>query len=80
MQLSRLGRWAARCWHKLRHLARANSRRGSRRNIHAHYDIGNDFYRLWLDPSWTYSSAWFAGDYSLPLADAQARKYQRICE
>ncbi|XLM23051.1 class I SAM-dependent methyltransferase, partial [Chromobacterium piscinae] len=59
---------------------RANSRRGSRRNIHAHYDIGNDFYRLWLDPSWTYSSAWFAGDYGLPLADAQARKYQRICE
>ncbi|MCD4506764.1 class I SAM-dependent methyltransferase [Chromobacterium piscinae] len=80
LQLGRLGRWAARCWHKLRHLARANSRRGSRRNIHAHYDIGNDFYRLWLDPSWTYSSAWFAGDYSLPLADAQARKYQRICE
>ncbi|MBX9349274.1 cyclopropane-fatty-acyl-phospholipid synthase family protein [Chromobacterium vaccinii] len=80
LQLGRLGRWAARCWHKLRHLARANSRRGSRRNIHAHYDIGNDFYRLWLDPSLTYSSAWFAGDYSLPLADAQARKYQRICE
>lgn len=80
LQLGRLGRWAARCWHKLRHLARANSRRGSRRNIHAHYDIGNDFYRLWLDPGWTYSSAWFAGDYSLPLADAQARKYQRICE
>ncbi|QND84223.1 S-adenosyl-L-methionine dependent methyltransferase [Chromobacterium vaccinii] len=80
LQLGKLGRWAARCWHKLRHLLRANSRRGSRRNIHAHYDIGNDFYQLWLDPSWTYSSAWFDGDHSLPLADAQARKYQRICE
>ncbi|OHX11242.1 SAM-dependent methyltransferase [Chromobacterium sphagni] len=80
LQLGELGRWAARLWHRLRHLLRVNSRRGSRRNIHAHYDIGNDFYRLWLDPSWTYSSAWFDGDYALPLADAQTRKYQRICQ
>lgn len=80
LQLGALGRWAARLWHRLRHLLRVNSRRGSRRNIHAHYDIGNDFYKLWLDPSWTYSSAWFDGDYSQPLAQAQARKYQRICE
>ncbi|KUM03771.1 cyclopropane-fatty-acyl-phospholipid synthase family protein [Chromobacterium subtsugae] len=80
MQLGELGRWAARAWHRLRHLLRVNSRRGSRRNIHAHYDIGNDFYQLWLDPGWTYSSAWFDGDYRLSLADAQARKYQRICD
>ena len=46
-------RWAAR----LRHRARANSRRGSRRNIAFHYDLGNDFYRLWLDASMTYSAA-----------------------
>ncbi len=80
LQLGALGRLASRLWHRLRHALRGNSRRGSRRNIHAHYDIGNDFYRLWLDPSWTYSSAWFDGDYGRSLADAQAAKYQRICD
>ena len=46
----------------VRHLANRNSRRGSRKNIHAHYDLGNSFYRLWLDDSMSYSSAWFEGD------------------
>ena len=78
LQLDRLGQLAKRLWYRLRHLLHVNSRRGSRRNIHAHYDIGNDFYRLWLDSSWTYSSACFDGDFKLSLADAQARKYQRI--
>src|SRR5262245_38529159 len=41
---------------KLLHRRRDNSRSGARRNIHAHYDLGNEFYRLWLDPSMTYSS------------------------
>jgi cyclopropane-fatty-acyl-phospholipid synthase len=36
----------ARCWYRLRHWLRPNTRKGSQRNIHAHYDIGNDFYRL----------------------------------
>ncbi|MFN4311398.1 MAG: class I SAM-dependent methyltransferase [Ferrovibrio sp.] len=55
----------------------ANSRRGSRRNIAYHYDLGNDFYRLWLDPSMTYSSAlWRQGDES--LAEAQLNKYRRL--
>ena len=49
-----------RAWHRLRHLLRPNSRTGSRRNIADHYDLGNDFYRLWLDPTMTYSSAIFA--------------------
>ena len=40
-------------WYRVRHLLRANTRGGSRKNIHAHYDIGNDFYRLWLDGTWT---------------------------
>nr|WP_199068524.1 cyclopropane-fatty-acyl-phospholipid synthase family protein [Chromobacterium sp. ASV5] len=80
LQLGALGKLATRLWHRLRHLLRGNSRRGSRRNIHAHYDIGNDFYQLWLDAGWTYSSAWFDGDYAQPLAQAQTRKYQRICE
>lgn len=43
----------------LRHQLRANTRRGSKRNIMAHYDLGNDFYRLWLDETMTYSSALF---------------------
>lgn len=70
----------ARCWYRLRHWLRPNTRKGSQRNIHAHYDIGNDFYQLWLDPSWTYSSALFDGDYSQSLQSAQRRKYQRIID
>jgi cyclopropane-fatty-acyl-phospholipid synthase len=70
----------ARAWYRLRHWLRPNTRKGSQRNIHAHYDIGNDFYKLWLDPSWTYSSALFEGDYNLPLQEAQRRKYQRIID
>jgi cyclopropane-fatty-acyl-phospholipid synthase len=57
-------------------LVRRNSLAGSRRNIEAHYDVGNDFYALWLDETMTYSSALYgAGD---NLADAQRRKYARI--
>ncbi|WP_373975632.1 cyclopropane-fatty-acyl-phospholipid synthase family protein [Chitinibacter sp. SCUT-21] len=67
-------------WYRLKHLLRPNTRSGSRKNIHAHYDIGNDFYRLWLDPSWTYSSAIFAGDRTQSLQAAQQRKYQRIID
>ncbi|BEV70907.1 MULTISPECIES: cyclopropane-fatty-acyl-phospholipid synthase family protein [unclassified Paludibacterium] len=67
-------------WYRLRHFLRRNSRSGSRRNIQAHYDLGNDFYRLWLDESWTYSSAWFNGDLRQPLARAQHAKYQRIID
>lgn len=60
------------------YLLNRNSRAGSRRNIAAHYDLGNDFYRLWLDPSMTYSSALFAeGD---DLTAAQQRKYDRIID
>lgn len=66
-------------WYRLRHLLRANTRSGSRRNIHAHYDLGNDFYRLWLDETMTYSSAIFdSADQS--LVAAQAAKYERIVE
>jgi cyclopropane-fatty-acyl-phospholipid synthase len=67
-------------WYKLKHLMRPNTRKGSRKNIHAHYDIGNPFYQLWLDPSWTYSSAVFFGDYQISLQEAQYRKYQRIID
>lgn len=70
----------ARLWFRLRHLLRANTRKGSRKNIHAHYDIGNDFYQLWLDSSMTYSSALFEGNRQMSLAEAQCRKYQRIID
>jgi cyclopropane-fatty-acyl-phospholipid synthase len=56
---------------------RRNSLSGSRRNIKDHYDVGNDFYSLWLDKSMTYSSALFGGA-DVPLEDAQRNKYERI--
>lgn len=54
-----------------------NTKKGSKKNIQAHYDLGNDFYQLWLDQSMTYSSAIF-GDQDLSLLEAQEKKYQRI--
>jgi cyclopropane-fatty-acyl-phospholipid synthase len=66
--------------YRMRHLLNRNTRRGSRRNIAAHYDLGNDFYARWLDSSMTYSSALFAGDALQPLAAAQDAKYRRILE
>lgn len=58
---------------------RKNSLKGSRKNIHAHYDLGNDFYELWLDPTMTYSSALFE-DENDDLVTAQKRKYNRIVD
>jgi cyclopropane-fatty-acyl-phospholipid synthase len=57
-------------------LVRRNSIKGSARNIQAHYDVGNDFYSLWLDPSMTYSSALYQG--TDDLYRAQQNKYERI--
>jgi cyclopropane-fatty-acyl-phospholipid synthase len=56
---------------------RRNSLGGSRRNIQDHYDVGNEFYSLWLDKSMTYSSALFAGE-AADLEAAQRKKYERI--
>lgn len=72
------GRWWATLAYRLRHWLRPNSRHGSRKNIHAHYDLGNDFYGLWLDSGMTYSAALFEGDAGRSLEDAQAAKYARI--
>ncbi len=66
--------------YRLRHWLRANTRRGSRRNIAAHYDLGNDFYTLWLDPSMTYSSALFGDGAGHDLESAQRAKYRRILD
>ena len=68
-------RLAKRVWHWLRR----NSRAGSRKNIHFHYDLGNDFYAQWLDAGMTYSSALFAGP-NQPLEDAQAAKLDAMLE
>jgi cyclopropane-fatty-acyl-phospholipid synthase len=71
------GSWWGSLLHRVRHLANRNSRRGSRKNIHAHYDLGNAFYRLWLDDSMSYSSAWFGSDRNGSLREAQQAKLQR---
>ena len=62
---------------RLAHGLNRNSRRGSRRNIHAHYDLGNDFYAAWLDRSMTYSSGLFSGP-EQSLEEAQRAKYARL--
>jgi cyclopropane-fatty-acyl-phospholipid synthase len=71
------GTWWGRLAYRVRHLLNRNSRRGSQKNIHAHYDIGNTFYRQWLDETMNYSSAWFDGDTSRPMPDAQRAKVRR---
>ncbi|MCX7041256.1 MAG: cyclopropane-fatty-acyl-phospholipid synthase [Gammaproteobacteria bacterium] len=72
--VARLGGLAMQAWHALRR----NTRSGSRRNISAHYDLGNEFFSLFLDSSMMYSSAMFAeGD---SLEQASQRKLDRICQ
>jgi len=75
--------------HKLWTLFRANTRRGARKNIEAHYDLGNDFYQLWLDPTMTYSSALYrgidgrgiqTGNADRDLEQAQRAKVRRMLE
>jgi cyclopropane-fatty-acyl-phospholipid synthase len=61
------------------HLSRPNTKEGARQNISEHYDLGNDFYAQWLDPSMTYSSALFSSD-DLSLEQAQHQKYRRVAE
>jgi cyclopropane-fatty-acyl-phospholipid synthase len=63
----------------LMHRLRDNTRKGARRNIAEHYDLGNDFYGTWLDPSMTYSSALFTPGVSA-LDEAQAQKYRAMCQ
>jgi cyclopropane-fatty-acyl-phospholipid synthase len=72
------GTWLGRLTYRIKHLLNRNSKQNSRKNIHAHYDIGNPFYRLWLDPSMTYSSALFEGDLHQELESAQKAKYRRV--
>jgi cyclopropane-fatty-acyl-phospholipid synthase len=62
---------------RLSYFFKRNTMNGSRRNIHAHYDLGNDFYKIWLDQTMTYSSAIFNHDQD-SLMMAQNNKYDRL--
>jgi cyclopropane-fatty-acyl-phospholipid synthase len=76
-----LGWWRrpAQLGRTLAHRLKRNTRRQALKNIAAHYDLGNDFYRLWLDETMTYSSAVFTSA-DQPLADAQRNKYRAMAE
>ena len=71
------GSWWGRLGYRLRHLLQRNTRAGSARNINAHYDLGNDFYRLWLDPGMSYSAAWFQGRTGQALRNADLQEAQQ---
>ena len=65
-------------WHRLLHWWRANTRAGSRSNIRAHYDLGNDFFRLWLDETLAYSCGIFPSP-GATMYDASVEKFDRVC-
>ena len=69
-----IGNW----WLKRRHKQRSNTRQGSRQNIHAHYDLGNDLFELFLDKTMTYSAGIFK-DETTTLEQASIEKLDRIC-
>ena len=77
--LSRLlfGQIITRFFSNIKYIFNKNTIKGSKKNIEAHYDLGNDFYKIWLDKSLTYSSALFTND-NTSLFNAQMNKYQRI--
>jgi len=74
------GQWWGRLFYRIRHLLHRNTRANSAKNIHAHYDIGNPFYALWLDETMNYSSAWFSGHFDQPMAQAQNAKVRRALQ
>ena len=74
------GSWRQLLAARLRHWLNGNTRAGSKRNIMSHYDLGNDFYRLWLDPGMSYSSAIYRPDDDGSLGAAQDAKYRRILD
>ncbi|MBH9551695.1 SAM-dependent methyltransferase [Inhella gelatinilytica] len=74
------GRWWGALAYRIKHWLNRNNKAGSRRNIVAHYDLGNAFYKLWLDPSMNYSSAWFEGGRGMSLQAAQHAKMDRALQ
>ncbi len=73
------GKWYVILYLRLRHYINSNSRKGSQQNIKFHYDLGNDFYRSWLDKSMTYSSAIFKNE-KQSLFDAQINKFELLSD
>jgi cyclopropane-fatty-acyl-phospholipid synthase len=73
------GNWLLNTLAKLRHFLNSNTKAGSKRNISAHYDLGNAFYKEWLDPSMTYSSALYS-DGANDLESAQMAKYRSLAQ
>ena len=71
------GTWLGRLVYRVKHLLNRNTKTNSQKNIHAHYDLGNQFYQLWLDSTMNYSSAWFEGDTSKDMVTAQHAKVRR---
>jgi cyclopropane-fatty-acyl-phospholipid synthase len=71
------GTWVGRLAYRIKHLLNRNTKTNSQKNIHAHYDLGNQFYQLWLDSTMNYSSAWFEGDASKDMVTAQHAKVRR---
>jgi cyclopropane-fatty-acyl-phospholipid synthase len=71
--------WITNAIQRVRHWLNDNTKRGSKRNISAHYDLGNEFYRKWLDASMTYSSALFSTGAN-DLESAQAAKYRALAK
>ena len=78
LQNSINGNFFYRTFFALRQKLRTNSLEGSKKNIHDHYDLGNSFFRLWLDEGMTYSGALFQENPATSLKEAQRAKYQRI--
>ncbi len=71
------GSWAGRLLYRIKHLLNRNTKTNSQKNIHAHYDLGNAFYELWLDDTMNYSSALFGDDLAQPMQQAQDAKVRR---
>ena len=71
------GSWLGSLMYRLRHLLHRNTKANSKKNIHAHYDLGNAFYKLWLDETMNYSSAWFEGRLDGDMVPAQQAKVRR---
>lgn len=71
------GSWAGRLLYRIKHLLNRNTRHNSQKNIHAHYDLGNAFYELWLDDTMNYSSAWFEAGPAQDMRSAQHAKVRR---
>jgi len=74
------GSWRGQLAYRIKHWLNRNNRSNSKKNIHAHYDLGNAFYTRWLDPSMNYSSALFGGNLAQSLQEAQWAKVRRVLE